>query len=518
MPRGRAARRPARAPPERPAPRRARGATASRRSRWSSCRASRARSRWTRSRSQATLAGLQGGADRRGGAAAHPPDAHHRGGHARAGEGVRHRRRRRGAAGDRHRAPARRGRLRVRRAPGGEGAGAVARRDLRARSRRSRAEGAGGYAKELGEAEQRARARARSRAHVSDMDLVVTTAQIPGRPAPRLITADMVRSMRPGSVIVDLAAETGGNCELTRAGETVVEARRAHPRPGEPAGHRPVPREPDVRPEHRDAARSTSRRTARSTSTPTTRSPGAMIVVHDGTGPPLAGTVPCLGSSSSRSTSSCWPASSASWSSRASRRCSTRRSCRRRTPSAPSRSSARSSRPARTASRVATILGFIAVTCATINVVGGFLITDRMLKMFKRGAERRRGAKVSRPATLVHRRPRYLAASVLFILGLRSLTQPGQGAARHAARRARHAARDRRHAPQPRDRRATSWIVAGLVLGVVIGYPLGMYVPMTAMPQRIAISHMFGALAATLVGVAEYYAPRQRRGGRRRAA
>jgi NAD(P) transhydrogenase subunit alpha len=60
--------------------------------------------------------------------------------------------------------------------------------------------------------------------HVKDMDLVVTTAAIPGKPAPRLITAEMVRSMRPGSVIVDLAAETGGNCELTRAGETVVEA------------------------------------------------------------------------------------------------------------------------------------------------------------------------------------------------------------------------------------------------------------------------------------------------------
>ena len=51
------------------------------------------------------------------------------------------------------------------------------------------------------------------------MDLVVTTAQIPGRAAPRLITADMVASMRPGAVIVDLAAESGGNCDLTLAGE-----------------------------------------------------------------------------------------------------------------------------------------------------------------------------------------------------------------------------------------------------------------------------------------------------------
>jgi H+-translocating NAD(P) transhydrogenase subunit alpha len=85
------------------------------------------------------------------------------------------------------------------------------------------AEGAGGYAKELGASEQE-RVLAAIAGHVRDMDLVITTAAIPGRPAPRLVTAEMVRSMRPGSVIVDLAAETGGNCELTRAGETVVEA------------------------------------------------------------------------------------------------------------------------------------------------------------------------------------------------------------------------------------------------------------------------------------------------------
>jgi NAD(P) transhydrogenase subunit alpha len=59
--------------------------------------------------------------------------------------------------------------------------------------------------------------------HLKDQDLVVTTAQIPGRAAPRLITTAMVATMKPGSVIVDLAAETGGNCELTSAGETVVQ-------------------------------------------------------------------------------------------------------------------------------------------------------------------------------------------------------------------------------------------------------------------------------------------------------
>ena len=55
------------------------------------------------------------------------------------------------------------------------------------------------------------------------MDVVISTAAIPGRKAPWLLTADAVRGMGPGSVIVDLAAETGGNCELTRAGETVVD-------------------------------------------------------------------------------------------------------------------------------------------------------------------------------------------------------------------------------------------------------------------------------------------------------
>jgi NAD(P) transhydrogenase subunit alpha len=82
------------------------------------------------------------------------------------------------------------------------------------------AEAAGGYARAQTEDEQ-ARTQAALAAHLREVDLVITTAQIPGRPAPRLITAAMVADMKPGSVIVDLAAETGGNCELTRAGEDV---------------------------------------------------------------------------------------------------------------------------------------------------------------------------------------------------------------------------------------------------------------------------------------------------------
>jgi len=83
------------------------------------------------------------------------------------------------------------------------------------------AETAGGYAREQS-ADEQARIAAALAGHVKDMDLVITTAQIPGKPAPRLISAEMVASMRPGSVIVDLASESGGNCELTRSGETVV--------------------------------------------------------------------------------------------------------------------------------------------------------------------------------------------------------------------------------------------------------------------------------------------------------
>jgi proton-translocating NAD(P)+ transhydrogenase subunit beta len=98
----------------------------------------------------------------------------------------------------------------------------------------------------------------------------------------------------------------------------------------------------------------------------------------------------------------------------------------------------------------------------------------------------------------------YLAASILFILGLRSLTKPDS-----ARRGMQYAAIGMllaiigtlvQHEIVRYD-----WIAGGLILGTIIGIPMGTQVPMTAMPQRIAISHMFGALAATLVGVAEYY-------------
>jgi NAD(P) transhydrogenase subunit alpha len=81
----------------------------------------------------------------------------------------------------------------------------------------------GGYAREL-TPEQQAEQQAELQARIPQFDALITTAAIPGRPAPKLVTAEAVRAMRPGSVIVDLAAETGGNCELTERGEEVQQS------------------------------------------------------------------------------------------------------------------------------------------------------------------------------------------------------------------------------------------------------------------------------------------------------
>lgn len=83
------------------------------------------------------------------------------------------------------------------------------------------AEGSGGYAQEMSEEFYR-KQRELMREVVAESDVVITTAAIPGKPSPVLVTEEMVRRMRPGSVIVDLATERGGNCELSEAGTTVV--------------------------------------------------------------------------------------------------------------------------------------------------------------------------------------------------------------------------------------------------------------------------------------------------------
>ncbi|MBS0575821.1 MAG: NAD(P) transhydrogenase subunit alpha [Proteobacteria bacterium] len=83
------------------------------------------------------------------------------------------------------------------------------------------AKGEGGYAREL-TAEERAEQQRRLADHLKGVDVIITTAAVPGRPAPKIVNAAMVAGMKPGSVIVDLPAESGGNCELTQAGQTVV--------------------------------------------------------------------------------------------------------------------------------------------------------------------------------------------------------------------------------------------------------------------------------------------------------
>jgi NAD(P) transhydrogenase subunit alpha len=82
------------------------------------------------------------------------------------------------------------------------------------------AETSGGYAREQSE-DERARTLSAIANHIKDVDLVITTANIPGKPAPKLITDEMLATMRGGAVIVDLAAENGGNCVATRPGETI---------------------------------------------------------------------------------------------------------------------------------------------------------------------------------------------------------------------------------------------------------------------------------------------------------
>ena len=79
---------------------------------------------------------------------------------------------------------------------------------------------AGGYAKELSEEDRKQQAEMVAQ-HIKGQDLVITTAQIPGRPAPRLVSRAMVESMKPGSVLVDLAVESGGNVEGSQAGQMV---------------------------------------------------------------------------------------------------------------------------------------------------------------------------------------------------------------------------------------------------------------------------------------------------------
>ena len=149
-------------------------------------------------------------------------DDDHRRRHRAAGQGAGARRRRRRPAGGRHREAARRDRHRLRHPPRRLGADRLARRPP-ARTRLHPRRRGRGRLRAAADRRGERQGREAIGENAAKQDVIVTTAAIPGRPAPLLITADAVRGMQPGSVIVDLAAETGGNCELTEAGQTVVE-------------------------------------------------------------------------------------------------------------------------------------------------------------------------------------------------------------------------------------------------------------------------------------------------------
>ena len=132
------------------------------------------------------------------------------------------------------------------------------------------------------------------------------------------------------------------------------------------------------------------------------------------------------------------------------------------------------------------------------NIVSGFLITDRMLKMFRE----RRAAVMSAAEHLTQ--ASYLAAAALFILSLRWLSDPKTARRGVAAGVAGMAPAIVGTLLHPEIVNYT-WIVVAVVVGTAIGVPLSR-VPLTAVPQRTALSHAFGGLAAGLVGTAKYYA------------
>jgi NAD(P) transhydrogenase subunit beta len=188
---------------------------------------------------------------------------------------------------------------------------------------------------------------------------------------------------------------------------------------------------------------------------------------------------------------------------------------------------------------ICTLLGFLAVLCSSTNAVGGFLITDRMLRMFKTAEERARVKR--RPvelqaltgvlaglvvivALLYWTKPTgmalgeylrehvaaealryaYIVSAAMFVLGLKGLSSPkwartGMGLAALGMFIAVVGTLFHPHIVTYR------WIALGFVIGAVIGGALGLSIPMTAVPQRTALSHSLGALAACLVGISEYF-------------
>ena len=189
---------------------------------------------------------------------------------------------------------------------------------------------------------------------------------------------------------------------------------------------------------------------------------------------------------------------------------------------------------------LSTVLGFMAVTCSSTNVVGGFLITDRMLKMFKKTedqtAKRRRFQfdpkmllalpvlvigllvlfysyeELSKDAVRFFRdvlptqalKYFYILSAALFILGLKGLSSPKY--ARKGMFLAEFGMLMAVVGTLFHHEIVTyQWIIIGLIIGSIVGGTMGLRIPMTAVPQRTALSHSLGALAACLVGISEYF-------------
>ena len=179
---------------------------------------------------------------------------------------------------------------------------------------------------------------------------------------------------------------------------------------------------------------------------------------------------------------------------------------------------------------ICTLLGFIAVTCSTTNAVGGFLITDRMLSMFKKEGDEKKTKRRGRPLLIVGLvvvaaiitfivwwkqehgghgfasqtlKYSYIVSALMFILGLKGLSSPkyARGGMQLAAAGMLLAVLGTLFDDHVRN---YTWIIVGFIIGTIIGGAMGLQIPMTAVPQRTAFSHSLGALAACLVGVAEF--------------
>ena len=299
----------------------------------------------------------------------------------------------------------------------------------------------GGYAAELTEEEQRASRPLEER--IAEFDVVITTALVPGRPAPLLIPASAVERMRPGSVIVDLAAETGGNCELTEPGEeiehdgvTIVGPLNSPARcpPREPAlraqrlallQHLAPGRRARARLRRRDHGRRL-RRAAPVTGQRTTSLvlELTILVLAIFLGFEVISKVPTMLHTPLMSGTNAIHGIVIVGAILVAGRAD--------------------------ADTLTPLVGFCAVVLGDANVVGGFVVTDRMLEMFKARKPRPEARRMSPPETTTNLL--YLVTIVTFILALRFLSSPKRARQGNLLGAGRDGARDRGHARPGRAR------------------------------------------------------------------